>query len=711
MAPAPDKPLPPSPRASLSSVESEWQRSNSRDGLGEEDEFRSSPRFSIVRTPAVTSKRTHALLELLSSERSYASDMALIRDIHIPLALGQPAPFQTSVGTPSSRTLPIASDTSGGTNGVPWVPPMTREDVRIIFNNIAELAVFADELSAKLEEALGGVLEGGSGEDHVGALFLEIAYITRHSTALEHLNNLPRSPALTAYLTETRTLASSLSHAWDLPSLLIKPVQRLLKYLLLLAAIIEETPNAHADKANLRRAREKVEGVARGVNESRRRREVVEEVLAGGSRGKLANEQRLRKNGLNIGIAASVSFGRMQSMRSVPGQVREGTDVSQEAYRVKKLGEELQQCDTFIRTFAREALNWASEAYCAAERLRDWAGSCGRVVCIESEAFGAFEAVVEAGLPMVCEEAAQIIKNELLVQLQRLAESSLAPSCLLKAMQALEPLHAGLLNWDVSKSRPPPQLLEASRSYVLLRGQLASELPLFLPLLHRSLIFVVLRFARVQAEFFRRVLERWNGLWEALKWEGETNNGADATTQAWWLRYSPIAEAIANLGLVQEKQMATNKNPPPAPPPPQFFKRQRPRVNDRLDSQVTVNQSDRHTRVDPRANIQSRVNPRENIRSVYSDTSTLDNTGVEALYSCRAVHACEPPPSVKYRDGPFMTLVVDDVYDILQDAGHPSTHAGLPLYMDEGEDCLLLVRNAEGDVGWALASFMVPVEL
>lgn len=35
------------------------------------------------------SKRTHALLELLNSERAYASDLALIRDVHIPLALGE----------------------------------------------------------------------------------------------------------------------------------------------------------------------------------------------------------------------------------------------------------------------------------------------------------------------------------------------------------------------------------------------------------------------------------------------------------------------------------------------------------------------------------------------------------------------------------------------------------------------------------------------
>jgi hypothetical protein len=80
-------------------------------------------------------------------------------------------------------------------------------------------------------------------------------YITHHPASLTHLNSLPQTPALAAYHATTRTLAQQLSHAWDLPSLLIKPVQRLLKYALLLNAIIEATPDSHGDKENLRRAK------------------------------------------------------------------------------------------------------------------------------------------------------------------------------------------------------------------------------------------------------------------------------------------------------------------------------------------------------------------------------------------------------------------------------------------------------------------------
>jgi hypothetical protein len=72
---------------------------------------------------------------------------------------------------------------------------MTREDTRIIFGNIAELAVFSDMFSERLEGALGCVVEEGKREDHVGELFLEIV----RSALLLYL-----FPALNSYLDRYR---------------------------------------------------------------------------------------------------------------------------------------------------------------------------------------------------------------------------------------------------------------------------------------------------------------------------------------------------------------------------------------------------------------------------------------------------------------------------------------------------------------------------
>jgi len=66
-----------------------------------------------------------------------------------------------------------------------------------------------------------------------------------------------------------------------------------------------------------------------------------------------------------------------------------------------------------------------------------------------------------------------------------------------------------------------------------------------------------------------------------------------------------------------------------------------------------------------------------------------------------------------------------DLLEVLQEAGHPSIHPKLPLWVDDGEDCLLLCRErvegvegtgedgegVGGNVGWALASFLEPLSL
>jgi hypothetical protein len=74
------------------------------------------------------------------------------------------------------------------------------------------------------------------------------------------------------------------------------------------------------------------------------------------------------------------------------------------------------------------------------------------------------------------------------------------------------------------------------------------------------------------------------------------------------------------------------------------------------------------------------------------------------------VHECDPPEEVEYYGLPFFKLYLDDIYDVLKEAGHPSQHQNLPLVVDAGEDCLLLSRDMNGALGWLLASFMYPVD-
>ncbi|KAH9922107.1 uncharacterized protein B0H18DRAFT_910622 [Fomitopsis serialis] len=902
----PDKPLPitPDPSTSSATLDDDHDRVHEPTPEPNDSVFASdSGSSSLLKPPTAVTKRVRALEELLSSERAYASDLAIIRDIHIPLASGQPAPFPAAPATPPSsgssvRTQSTSSDSLPGASSSTSSPPMTRDDIRIIFNNVAELAVFSDSFTEQIEEALGSVLEGGSGEDHVGALFLEtistmeplyLAYITKHPIALEHLNGLPQTPALTAYLAESRTLASRLTHAWDLPSLLIKPVQRLLKYPLLLGAIIEETPDVHSDKANLKRAREKMEEVARGVNEGRRRREVIKEVLnnaaSSGTPSKRHSDPKPKpkKKGLNIGVSASVSLGRMKSFSMKPGKAKEGAEANQEAEQVVRLGEKVRKCEAFARTFAKETVEWCKTVQGLMDQLSRWSTSFGQVIGVsqpeESEAFAAFIQVSTKELPALCEDFTNVVKEKLLPELSRLVDSSLAPQRLVEAMSTLEPLHLGLLNLNVAKSRPPPQLLEASQSYVALRAQLASELPAYLTLLDKGLVACFKQFNTWQMDFYLRVRDRWLTLWNSLKVEGEMNAGAAETVRVWWSRWADIEGQTLGLNIVRQpekrvqapeltrqksrlrmkffdddssetsstvvvsssiltldpnfayeplsspstlslqtpvsakarsvrsldvgrklerhnsdeslrskksgksaksmghqpshsvtvvdpdvigygygdalnslnttpQKLRTKNRPVPAPLPlkkshshgrlldeaadtrrksplrrrhgcrgrpvrkPSFKRRLTETLLPSSTSVVRHHRSPSAPGHPSPSFLQTTTPPHSTPSSSRhrSKGPSVGSARIPCLYTCRVVHPCEPPPGVSYRDLPFFTLHIGDCYDVLQEAGHPALHEDLPLYVDDGEDCLLLVRKRTEDIGWALASFMLPAD-
>ncbi|KAF9562949.1 Dbl homology domain-containing protein [Agrocybe pediades] len=683
-------------------------------------------------------KRQHALHELLSSERAYASDLALLREVHIPLALGQTAPIHpapaptsaastslpqsassnsnstanaasssaTSTCTPGSgsgsngssravSTFSAASDPttgnasaaagsvqristssssasssisggsgnynhnhnhnhknghtsnnsvsslpvsisasistssftgslgSGATSSGIWSlgPPMTPEDVKVIFGNIADLAMLADMLCEELEHALGNVLEGGVGEDYVGELFLKVIpefekpykqYITRHSTALQHLQNLPQTPALQAYLSYTQSVASSVSHAWDLASLLIKPVQRLLKYPLLLTAILEETPNEHGDKEKLKLAKTRIEELARDVNEGRRRAEVVKDVLSagsgsggggGGGSGLLGGlkgpGRKSSASGASggggvgvqhpVGVAASVNLSKVKSlkyggvtaatMRAESASLLSGSGdgpgasgsaaaaVNAEAVLVDAMAGELKRMEVFAQQFAKNVVDWGKMMSNVTLALRTWALSFGKVIGLSaeqglgSEAFDAFVEVIRKGLMPLTADLEAAINERLLKDLAHLLTTMNKPLKLLASMSEQEPYHYHLLTMPVSsKNRPPASLLAASTNYLALRGQLAAELPIYLKLMHRGFAVIVRRLAQVQVRFWRDVKERWADLWEMLRVEGELNVGWEETCAVWCARWGDVDELVAALGITQKPVLHTEKS-------------------------------------------------------------------------------------------------------------------------------------------------------
>ncbi|KZT50921.1 hypothetical protein CALCODRAFT_162013 [Calocera cornea HHB12733] len=302
-----------------------------------------------------TTKRTHALRELLDTERAYASDLALVRDVYVRLARDPMDPFAAAplpTGPPTPKAKPLKNRgraSTGGrpktSSGMPTTPPigsppftsrstssstlspasllpslkrktsspslarqstmpttprprhkqpLSDQDVTAIFLNIEKLATLSEELCRLLHVAIHG---DPAQEGHaIGAIMLDYiprmlphykVYIAQHDAAARHLQSI--TPHITSYLSTARVLISPLTNAWDLPSLLIKPVQRVLKYPLLLSAIAEATPGEMPGAIQLREAKRAAEKACNDINEAKRNWEEVGTVLRNARQRKLAS--------------------------------------------------------------------------------------------------------------------------------------------------------------------------------------------------------------------------------------------------------------------------------------------------------------------------------------------------------------------------------------------------------------------------------------
>ena len=664
-------------------------------------------------------------------------------------------------------------------------------------------------------------------------------YITHHPASLTHLNSLPQTPALAAYHATTRTLAQQLSHAWDLPSLLIKPVQRLLKYALLLHAVIEATPDSHGDKENLRRAKVMVEAVSHAINEGQRRREIIKEVFAAGKPAEL-----LKKKGLGI-------VGRVRGGVTTPRSISRAD--SEESERVVQMERDIHRTNEFIQTFAKETVEWVKSIHTLMSALRMWAEGFGRVIGlgpdVTSEAFDAFLVVVDKHLTALCMDLKIIVNDQLLPQLRILLDTIKRPTLLLETLHALEPHHYALLQHNPAKGRPPSSLNEASIAYVSLRAQLDMELPAYLSLLDTGVTLCVYQLSRWQARLWHDVRMRWSDLWDALRVEGEMNAGSEETERVWRTRWDEATRDLYVLNIIHPENLTPRSKQAriaTAPSPPSPTTVRTGAVNSNMGSleQVRLPDADTASLVGSAASAQRkrsfnsnstahRLARRPSVESMHSIRSVKSSSGhgpyadapestpspprrpmprrqsmpmalnrassqgrlldsyrgegrenekvceeeqsargkldsllpslprrnlgarrgrppdsephrhpsphavhrhhthpqahppmppapqitvssrwyrAPALYTCRVVHECEPPEGSEYYGLPFFKLFLDDVYHVLKEAGHPSRHRDLPLLVDEGEDCLLLARDSNGELGWLLASFLFPMD-
>ncbi|KAJ3307215.1 Myosin 10A, isoform D [Kappamyces sp. JEL0829] len=194
-------------------------------------------------------KRQEVIYEIIATEADYIQDLETILELYI-------RPLQKSK----------------------LIRP---KDMAIIFSNIEQVLPVNQELLRELEkkQTINPVIES------LGDIVIRVSdylkmytmYCSNHPYAVMKLQNVRQTRAVARFLDQQAQHPDS--RCMDLGSFLLKPIQRVCKYPLLLRDLLRATDANHPDCDNLTKALSKIETVVAAINEGARHAENVHKMI------------------------------------------------------------------------------------------------------------------------------------------------------------------------------------------------------------------------------------------------------------------------------------------------------------------------------------------------------------------------------------------------------------------------------------------------
>ncbi|MGH0145657.1 UNVERIFIED_CONTAM: hypothetical protein FKN15_031970 [Acipenser sinensis] len=169
-------------------------------------------------------------------------------------------------------------------------------DVDRLFINIESVSEVSAKLLSKLEEA---IAEADPQRQIIGEAFIEIKssleevykiYCYHHDDANSLLKSYEKDEEVKRHFRNCVLSLKGKPNLLDMGSLMIKPVQRVMKYPLLLGELWHSTPDCHPDNKPLEEALAAVKRINTNINEFKRRKDIVMKYKRNEELGTLMNK-------------------------------------------------------------------------------------------------------------------------------------------------------------------------------------------------------------------------------------------------------------------------------------------------------------------------------------------------------------------------------------------------------------------------------------
>lgn len=471
-------------------------------------------------------QRQHLLNELASTEQTYASDLGIVQNIYLAHARRRaglrPLP-QGAVSSPHASThaspdmLPrslssLSSERedapgSGGARplrapGSPArAPPLSVTDIHVIFAGLGPCYALAVEMSGLLVAA-------ARAQRTVSSVFLDkmsaieqafALYCARHEAAVARLADVAAKRAAAArFLHECDEMARPYTSAWDLPSLLIKPVQRVLKYPLFLQSILAQTSSDDPEYAALQQALAQIQGVADRINESKKRMDVV------------------GQHGFEPLSAPRAAFRRPvtgSALRKARSPTSEGPLTSDEAHyfalvaRLEAAEQQLERLAQYCAAWtARVREMYRAELLVVLAWMAVYEGG-GHEHRAALESLAQLRLLVEHRLlGQACEQLERSVERAVHAKIRAALQLVERPKMVVLNRSAKEAEYRRYLAERTRRAGVPPS--DGATAFLSMHMQLVDEIPALLRGLDLVLQHCVLALSQVQASFYRVTAEQ-----------------------------------------------------------------------------------------------------------------------------------------------------------------------------------------------------------
>lgn len=237
-------------------------------------------------------QRRNVVKELIDTEAVFVRDMNIVEEIYKGTAEACPKLDGNTVKLIFRNTDEIINFHSS-------FLAQLKEAVAPVYqmagrNSTTQLVSEDSRASAATTESSGSNPAAGEPDDEqdrltsVGPVFkanmesmknIHEGFLRSSDLAAKRLIQIQQDRTVKVWLNECNEVAMDLTAAWDLDSLLIKPMQRITKYPNIIISLLQHTPEDHPDRVHLLAAKESLENAIIEINKTKKNFELVGQIV------------------------------------------------------------------------------------------------------------------------------------------------------------------------------------------------------------------------------------------------------------------------------------------------------------------------------------------------------------------------------------------------------------------------------------------------